>query len=209
MRPAQLLAVMAAAAALALGACAVAPRPSPSEPPSPAALTDGMSLVPTSAGPPLPSPTQATPTAVWPSATSRARSTITPVGEVRAKRIRIERLGIDQRIVEGDGIDAPIGKAAHYPGSAWPGGGSNIYLYGHARVGMFIGLWDAREGDVVELDLVDGTTRRYVVDRILPKVPWNALEYVRPTDAERLTLQTSTSYYATAPRFIVIAVPEP
>ncbi|MFH1474340.1 MAG: sortase [Chloroflexota bacterium] len=126
---------------------------------------------------------------------------------IRANRIRIARLGIDLPIIEGDGIDAPIGKAAHVPSSAWPGSGSNIYIYGHAREGMFISLWDARPGDEVELDLVDGTTRTYVVTRVLPEVPWDAIEYLEPTATEQLTLQTSTSYYPTAPRFVVIAVP--
>jgi LPXTG-site transpeptidase (sortase) family protein len=128
---------------------------------------------------------------------------------IRANRIRIARLDIDLKVVEGDGIDAPIGKAAHYPGSAWPDAGSNIYIYGHAREGMFLTLWEARVGDVVELDLVDGTTRTYVVDRVLPKVPWNAVKYVQPTETEQLTLQTSTSYHPDSPRFIVIAHPAP
>ncbi|MHB8398587.1 MAG: sortase [Candidatus Limnocylindrales bacterium] len=128
---------------------------------------------------------------------------------IRATRIVIARLGIDLPIVDGDGIDAPIGKAAHYPGSAWPGGGSNIYIYGHARVGMFLPLWQARVGDVVVLYLVDGTTRSYVVEKVLPTVPWDATTYLAPTPTEQLTLQTSTSYYATAPRFVVIAVPKP
>jgi len=127
---------------------------------------------------------------------------------IRANRIRIARLGIDLAIIEGDGIDAPIGKAAHYPSSAWPRGGSNIYIYGHARVGMFLPLWQIRVGDTVELDLVDGTARTYVVTEILPKVPFDAVKYLQPTPTEQLTLQTSTSYYATAPRFVVITVPK-
>ena len=128
---------------------------------------------------------------------------------MRALRIRIARLDIDLPIIEGDGVDAPIGKAAHYPGSAWPGAGSNIYLYGHAQEGMFINLWDARTGDAVELDLADGRTVEYVVDEIRPTVPWDAVEFLQATDREQLTLQTSTSYQPTAPRFIVIAYPAP
>jgi Sortase domain len=128
---------------------------------------------------------------------------------IQANRIKIDRLGIDLAIIQGDGIDAPIGKAAHFPSSAWPGGGSNIYIYGHARVGMFIRLWDARIGDTVQLGLVDGTTRNYVVTKVLPMVPWDALGYLDPTPTEQLTLQTSTSYYPTAPRFVVIALPAP
>lgn len=126
-----------------------------------------------------------------------------------ANRIQIRRLGIDLKIIEGDGIDAPIGKAAHYPGTGWPDGGSNIYIYGHARKGMFLPLWDVKVGDKVVLILVDKTSRTYVVDKVLPKVPWDAVQYLRPTPIEQLTLQTSTSYFDTAPRFVVITHPAP
>ena len=40
---------------------------------------------------------------------------------------------------------------------------------------MFISLWDARKGDTVVLDLVDGTSRTYVVTQVLPRVPWDAI----------------------------------
>jgi LPXTG-site transpeptidase (sortase) family protein len=126
---------------------------------------------------------------------------------IRAQRIQIQGLGIDLRIVDGDGIDAPVGKAAHYPGSGWPDGGTNIYVYAHARTGMFLSLWDAKVGEKVVLTLVDGTQRTYVVDEVLPKVPWDARQYLAPTATEQLTLQTSTSNYPTAPRFVVIAHP--
>jgi LPXTG-site transpeptidase (sortase) family protein len=127
---------------------------------------------------------------------------------IRANRIEIPRLGIDLRIVEGDGFDAPLNKAAHYPTTSWPGGGTNIYLYGHARDGMFIKLWDARLGDEIVLTLVDGSQRRYVVSRILPAVRWNDMSVLDPTPTEQLTLQTCTTYEQTAPRFLVIAIPE-
>ncbi len=151
---------------------------------------------------PTAAPSQARASAASPSAAPSV------VQGVPANRIRIARLGIDLAIIEGDGLDAPIGKAAHYPGSAWPGGDSNIYIYGHARIGMFINLWQVKVGDVVELDLVDGKSRRYVVTEVLPKVPFDAVQYLQPTSTEQLTLQTSTSYYATAPRFVVIAAPQ-
>jgi len=125
-----------------------------------------------------------------------------------ANRIVISRLGIDMKIIEGDGLDAPLGKVAHYPGTAWPGGGSNIYLYAHARDGMFITLWNASIGDEIVLTLVDGSQRRYVVSQILPNVKWNDMSVLAPTPTEQLSLQTCTSYQETAPRFLVIAVPE-
>ena len=116
---------------------------------------------------------------------------------------------IDLPVIEGDGIDAPLHKAAHFPGTAWPDEGSNIYLYGHAQEGMFLRLWDSVVGDEVILTLIDGTARTYRVERVLPKVAWDAVEYLDATPEEQLTLQTSTSNTATAPRFVVIAKPTP
>lgn len=143
------------------------------------------------------------------SAPAASESASLPPGGTAATRIRIPRVGIDLPIVEGDGIDAPIGKAAHFPGSGWPGGGTNIYIYGHARKGMFLPLWKAEVGDIVTLDLAGGGERSYAIVRVLPKVPWNATTYLAATPDEILTLQTSTSYYASAPRFVVIAEPIP
>ncbi len=162
-----------------------------------------VTVAPTATRAPTPTPTDTSPPSASPSPSPAA-----PQG-IRANRIRIARLGIDLAIIEGDGVDAPIGKVAHYPGSAWPGDGSNVYIYGHARVGMFLPLWQVRVGDTVELDLVDGTSRTYVVAKVLPKVPFDAVTYLEPTPTEQLTLQTSTSYYPTAPRFVAIAVPAP
>lgn len=196
--------VVALVAGLAIAACGADPRPT--APPVDGEASPGVTelpLVPVSPGTTGPAPSLAT--ATMPG-TSPAGTPGRAQG-VRATRIKIDRLGIDLAIVEGDGIDAPIGRAAHYPGSAWPDGGSNIYIYGHARERMFISLWKARIGDEIELGLVDGTTRTYVVTKVLPKVRWNAVQYLEPTATEQLTLQTSTSYQPTAPRFIVIAVP--
>lgn len=122
-------------------------------------------------------------------------------------RIRIERLGIDLPITEGDGIDAPLDSAAHFPGSGWPGDGTNIYVYGHARDGLFIRLKEAQAGDRIVLTMPDGSDHPYAVTKVIPDVPWNAMEYLEPTPTEQLTLQTSTSESETDPRLIVIAAP--
>ena len=66
----------------------------------------------------------------------------------------------------------------------------------------------AQLGDEVVLTLVDGSQRRYVVSEIRPKVVWNDMSVLAPTPTEQLTLQTCTSYQQTAPRFLVIAIPE-
>ena len=127
---------------------------------------------------------------------------------VVANRIIIRRLRINLPVVRGNGVSAPLGKAAHYPGTGWPGGGTNIYLYAHARDGMFINLWKAKIGDTIVLRLVNGKSAVYKVVRILRRVPWNADRYLMPTKSERLTLQTCTSFRMTSPRFLVIATPQ-
>jgi len=161
------------------------------------------SSFPAPVGTPFPSPTtpSTSPASSVPLSPAPAR-----VG-VEATRIRIDRLSIDLPIIEGDGIDAPLFKAAHYPGTAWPRGGSNIYIYGHAQERMFLSLWQARVGDEVVLDLIDGSEAVYVVAQVIPEARWNDLSLLEPTPLEQLTLQTSTSDTETAPRFVVIAQP--
>jgi LPXTG-site transpeptidase (sortase) family protein len=124
-----------------------------------------------------------------------------------ATALRLDRLGIDLDLVEGDGVTVPEGAAAHYPGTAWPGEASNTYLYAHAREGHFLELWQVRSGDLVEMDMADGSVASYRVTEIHPVVEWDALEYLAPSSSERLTLQTCLTYDDTAPRFIVIAEP--
>ena len=187
---------VAAGLSIALGGRDTGPVGSPSQPPSPS----GLPLV--SVGPTLDA-------SLPPVATGSPAPSLTRGDGIRARRIQIDRLGIDLPIVDGDGIDAPLGKAAHYPGTGWPDGGTNIYIYAHARTGMFLALWDIAVGDQVVLTLVDGTERTYVVGAVIPEVPWDALLYLDPTPTEQLTLQTSTSYHATSPRFIAIAYPAP
>jgi LPXTG-site transpeptidase (sortase) family protein len=124
-----------------------------------------------------------------------------------AQRIVYRRLGIDLPVYDGDGQTARLGLAAHYPTTGWPGSGTLVYLYGHARAGNFLPLWQARVGDLVELQLAGGRKTRYEVSRIIREVRWDDLSWLKPTPTEVLRLQTCTSYGKTAPRFIVEAKP--
>ena len=122
-----------------------------------------------------------------------------------ATAIRMDRLGIDLPLVEGDGYDVADEVASHYAGTAWPGEGSNTFVYAHAREGQFLELWQVRRGDHIEVDMADGSVATYEVSEIKPVVAWDALEYLAATDTEILTLQTCLTYEDTAPRFIVRA----
>jgi LPXTG-site transpeptidase (sortase) family protein len=128
-------------------------------------------------------------------------------------RVRVPRLGIDLPIAEGvierdiDQQLTPEGYAFHLPGTGIPGEGTNTYLYAHARIGMFLSLWNAQVGDDVTITAPDGSVRRYVVSEVRPRVPPTDVSVAQPTPDERLTLQTSTGPNPTDPRFVVIALP--
>ncbi len=124
---------------------------------------------------------------------------------IPATNLRMRRLGIDLPIVEGDGWRVPEDAVAHYPDTAWPGEGSNMYVYGHAREGNLLELWDVRTGDLVEVDMADGSVAEYEVAEIHPVVAYDAFEYLEDTDREIITLQTCLDYAETSPRFVVIA----
>jgi hypothetical protein len=128
-------------------------------------------------------------------------------------RIKIARLLIDLPIAEGDiqrdavRQETPENVALHLPGTAIPGDGSNTYIYAHARSGMFLSLWSAREGDEVVIVTPSGRELRYVVSEVHPRVDPTDVSWVARTAGERLTLQTSTGPSPGDPRFVVVALP--
>ena len=83
---------------------------------------------------------------------------------IRADRVVVSRVGINLPIrygVIGGTVREHI--AYHYPGTSWPGGHSNTYLYAHARTGSFLALWKVRVGDIVSLHLINGAWVKYRV----------------------------------------------
>ena len=137
----------------------------------------------------------------------------TPAPIAPGYRLQIPRLGIDLPLAEGDlvrDIDlqrTPEGYAFHLPGTSVPGLGGNTYLYAHARVGMFLTLWNAKVGDEIFVSTPDLRALKYVVSEVHPRVAPADVSWVQPTPRERLTLQTSTGPDPGDPRFVVIAVP--
>ena len=166
----------------------------------------------------------AAPAAVLPPAvaavtTSPASSAIsapiaTPVPAIPpGYRIKVPRLAIDLPLAEGDierdavRQQTPENFAFHLPGSALPGDSGNAYFYAHARAGMFLALWNAREGDQVVITTPDARELHYVVSEVHPRVDPTDVSWAGPTTGARLTLQTSTGPNSGDPRFVVIALP--
>ena len=95
----------------------------------------------------------------------------------------------------------------HYPGTGWPGQGSNSVFYAHAQAGMFLGLYNLHLGDRVTAVRADGSELAYRVTAF-EKVPWNDLAVLDPTAFDEMTLLTCTSYNPYTDRFIVLATLE-
>lgn len=156
---------------------------------------------------PLPTPTSH-------AVSSSAAPTATPTPPIPdGYRVKIPRLAIDLPIAEGDierdtvRQETPNGFAFHLPRTAIPGDGGNSYIYAHARVGMFLSLWNARVGDEVVVVTPDGRDLRYRVSEVHPRVPPADVSWAGPSTTERLTLQTSTGPNPDDPRFVVVALP--
>jgi Sortase domain len=117
-------------------------------------------------------------------------------------------------------------------GGSEPGRGTNSYIFAHAQVGMFLPLWNVQLGAEIRVLMSDGKVLRYRVTEMHPNVscpdtraptmPPNleplALKYApgdcregalwsRPSNHERLTLQTSQGPNRNWGEFIVIAEP--
>ncbi|MDQ6877294.1 MAG: sortase [Candidatus Dormibacteraeota bacterium] len=128
---------------------------------------------------------------------------------VSLRRVRLPELGIDLPITEGDGRNAPLYQAAHYPGMKWPGEGGRSLIYAHARAGMFEPLFRAKVGQQVEVDRPDKPPLRYVIRQYYPRWPNTDTVWLRPTDHEQLILLTCTTYNPNDPRIVVVAEPAP
>jgi len=121
-------------------------------------------------------------------------------------RIYSVKLNIDLPIKSGSGlIHVPVEPIAfQYPNTAPVGTPGNTYLYAHDRPGMFLGLHKAAVGDVIVVETSPTQKLYYQVTEIHGNVPWNDLEWLRPSSDDRLTLQTCNFSGDYDPRFIVV-----
>ncbi|HEU4572039.1 MAG TPA: hypothetical protein VFR93_05085 [Candidatus Limnocylindrales bacterium] len=211
--PAVLTAVgvtLLAAGLLDVGSPALA-QPEPSRGPTTPATSDGPAAYLPPSFPPLEvaSEPPATPTP-------------TPDPDRVATRVVIEALDIDLAIVK-----APSGypwcNVAMYldnPGLGQPGGGRSVYLYAHARDGMFGPLYErvtlGRRGGsksligmVVAVYTSDDHVYEYQITRVYPRVPADThfLDRAYAVTSETLWLQTSTGHGGSLPKLQVVAKP--
>jgi LPXTG-site transpeptidase (sortase) family protein len=122
-------------------------------------------------------------------------------------RVQLPQLDIDLPIVDGDGFNAPLNKAAHYPGLAWPGERGRSVIYAHARPGMFGPLFNAKVGETVQITNDSGDARRYTITEYYSHWPIRDLKWLQRSDQEQLVLVTCTTYNYDDPRIVVVAEP--
>lgn len=167
--------------------------------------------------------------------TTAATPSPTPVpDDWVATQLRIEAVGINvpvRQAVDDDHCNFPPSDAAYVlcDGSQ-PGRGTNSYIFAHALLSLFKPLWNVQLGDEVLVLMSDGAVLAYAVTEVRPNVscpddgaaphpsPPLALRYAppgceegaawsRPTDHERLTLQTSQGYNRNWGELIIVAEP--
>jgi len=175
--------------------------------------------------PSLPSPT-------GPTATFSPSPTPVPEDWV-AVQLEIEAVDINVAVREATSSSVcnfpPLDGAYILCDGSQPGRGTNSFIFAHARVGLFLNLWNVRLGDRVEILMSDGDVLEYVVSEIhanvacpdpdAPPHPNPPLALVHrtdcaaagfwtaPTEHERLTLQTSQGLNRNWGEFIVVAEP--
>jgi LPXTG-site transpeptidase (sortase) family protein len=158
---------------------------------------------------PAPTGVQATPVAIVERLPAPATATPLPnASGIAANRIKIPELSIDLEVVPGDGVNAPLYKAAEYPEPMkLPGQGGRSMIYAHARTGMFGPLFNGKIGQHVDVTLADGKQLHYTIKEYYSHWPVDDLRWFQQSDHEQLILVTCTTYNPNDPRIVAVAEP--
>jgi hypothetical protein len=143
-----------------------------------------------------------------------------PAADRVATRVVIESLGIDLPVIAPPNDGYPPCNVALYfqdPGLGQPGEGRSVYLYAHARTGMFLPLLTASErdngsamlGSGVDVYTSDDLHFLYSITRVIRHVPADThfLDAPLASTGETLWLQTSEGSTADKPKLQVVAEP--
>ena len=107
----------------------------------------------------------------------------------------------------GDGVNAPLYKAALDLRLAVPGQGKRSLIYAHPRPSMFGSLSRAAVGETIEIDRPGAPPLRYVIREYYPRWPATDLSWLDPLGREQLILETGTTYNINDPRIIAVGEP--
>jgi sortase A len=150
---------------------------------------------------PVDNPVVTTPGAAAPPTTVRQ-----PLVEGRpAGAIVIPKIGLDEILVEGVGVEELKDGVGHYPDTKLPGEKGNAALAGHRTTygAPFNGLDELVAGDEISVTTRAGTFRYLVSEKKV--VTPETVEVLNDTADNRLTLTTCHPKYSAAQRLIVVA----
>ena len=164
-----------------------------------------------------PPPSLVLPTIPPPGTAAPTPSPTIPADRV-ATRVVVPALKIDLPIVEGppNRVLCNVAMYVEAPGLVQPGLPGSIYLYGHARKGMFLPMLDASKrnngksmlGATVEVYTSDDQLFTYYITEVRRHVPkTNGFDDVLKRTSETLWLQTSEGPKGTPTVLQVIALP--
>lgn len=130
--------------------------------------------------------------------------------DVTHNYVVIPRLGMTEKILEGDGVDTVNQGVWRRPNTSMPAKGSNTVLVGHRftydGASVFYHLDKVAVGDEIQV-IWNGSVTSYRVAET-KVVPATAIEIEEPTKDERLTLYTCTPIWTAVDRLVVVAYPE-
>lgn len=126
-----------------------------------------------------------------------------------ATRVRIAALGVDLPVIKGPAGYPPCNVAMYLKDLFQPGQGRAIYLFAHARTGMFLPLLETKaaqqRGSVVEVWTSDN--QRFLYEIIEVRRGQTDLDDASAADSEELWLQTSEGPRGTPGKTQVVAKP--
>ena len=110
-----------------------------------------------------------------------------PVGAVGV--LQIEKLGINQKVVEGHSLDILKTNLGHVTGTAKSKGNVGILGHNSGNAGYFANLWDLKNDDIIKYSTADDGTRVYKVAEVvqISDEDWGKLSN---TEDNRITLIT-------------------
>ena len=151
----------------------------------------------------------AAPTATPPQATSTPTPSTTAVPTeiaegTAAAVIDIPKIGLDEVVVEGVGVEELKKGVGHYPDTRMPGEKGNAALAGHRTTygAPFNRIDDLVQGDAMVVTTRAGTFRYEVMEKRI--VSPEEVSVLDDTDDSRLTLTTCHPKYSAAQRLIVV-----
>jgi len=156
----------------------------------------------------LAAPAAADPVVTTPGAPATQPTRTVPVplveGEAAAV-IAIPKIGLDEVVVEGVGVEDLKKGVGHYPDTKMPGETGNAAFAGHRTTygHPFNRLDELAMGDEISLTTRVGTFKYAVMEKKV--VTPEAVEVLDPTPDNRLTLTTCHPKYSAEQRLIVVA----